>query len=315
MDFVMVHTYSRHNKTDMADNSQYYTVATSRQFHKPTYVAETGETVPDHHHSFPTDPSGIGLHNALWASMTSMGAMTSMVWWWDSWVAPHNLYHHFTAVRTFADSIDWAKHTWTPIGRNATQQCTDINPDHRVPPEYTCAQQASWGKCDGKPNGTNPWMKGMCCKTCHPHSLAACRQCSAERHGDNGGGHQAVALGAGARAFGMVGQPLGGVDGDAGVVTVVMWVQNRNYTFSQQDATKPAASRPPLLTIRNLYIDFNTIPMSSRMLGLVGHFNVTFINTTSGAAMGEVQSLQCPKDCRAIVPAFTTDIAVAVKLA
>ena len=110
MDFVMVHTYSRHNKTDMADNAQYYTVATSRRFHKPTYVAETAEIVPHNDHSFPSDPTGIGLHNAMWGGMTSMAAMTSMVWWWDSWVAPLDLYHHFTAVRTFADSIDWAQY-------------------------------------------------------------------------------------------------------------------------------------------------------------------------------------------------------------
>jgi hypothetical protein len=28
---------------------------------------------------------------------------------------------------------------------------------------YTCAQQASWGKCD---TTVNPWMKGFCCKSC-----------------------------------------------------------------------------------------------------------------------------------------------------
>ena len=324
MDFVMVHTYSRHNKTDMADNSQFFTVATSERFHKPTYVAETGELVPEKNYHFPADPTGIGLHNALWASMTSMAAMTSMVWWWDSWVAPQNLYHHFTPVRKFADSIPWVKHKWLPIGPNATSPCTDTNPDNHHPPQYTCAQQASWGKCDGGPNGTNPWMKGMCCKTCHPHSIAACRKCSAERNGDEGANHKAVPLGMWSRGYGMAGRPFvgdgddgdgdGGVDEvDAGVTIVVMWVQNVNYTFSQQNATEPAASRPPLLPIKDLIIDFNTIPLPSEMLGLNGHFSVTFTNTQSGAVSANAQGLQCPSKCTVRVPEFVSDIAITVR--
>ena len=350
MDFVMVHTYSRHNKTDMADNSQYYTVATSRHFQKPTYVAETGENIPGKNHDFPADPTGIGLHNAMWASVTSMGAMTSMVWWWDSWVAPHNLYHHFTAVRKFSDSIDWVQHSWSPIGRNATSPCTDINPDNRIPPQYTCAQQASWGKCDGAPNGTNPWMKGMCCKTCHPTDIDACRKCSAERSGDDGGSHKAVSVGSWSRAYGMAGRPLGDGDGDrsdgnggrggdaansdggdgdgayngggddgggdeldSAVSIVVMWVQNVNNTFSQQNATKPDTSRPPLLPIKDLKIDLNTIPLPSGMLGLNGHFSVKFTDTNSGAVSYNIQGLQCPLHCTVNVPVFSTDIAITVR--
>lgn len=39
--------------------------------------------------------------------------------------------------------------------------CSDTPPP--TSPQYTCAQQQSWGKCDAT---TNPWMKGYCCKTC-----------------------------------------------------------------------------------------------------------------------------------------------------
>jgi hypothetical protein len=159
MDFVMVHTYSRHNATDMADNSQYSTVSTAKQFSKPTYVAETGEKTAFDNYSFPADPTGIGLHNALWASMHSMGAMSSAVWWWDQWVAPLSLYHHFTAVRKFADSVNWPAYIWKPIGIDAPPQCTDKNPDSHIPPKYTCEFQAKAGKCDGNPNGTNPWSE------------------------------------------------------------------------------------------------------------------------------------------------------------
>lgn len=38
-----------------------------------------------------------------------------------------------------------------------TCSCSDVAPDNT----YTCAQQASWGKCG------SPFMKGKCCKSCH----------------------------------------------------------------------------------------------------------------------------------------------------
>lgn len=46
-----------------------------------------------------------------------------------------------------------------PTPAPAPTPCKDVAPDG----QYTCAQQASWGKCDTK---ANPWMAGFCCKTC-----------------------------------------------------------------------------------------------------------------------------------------------------
>ena len=77
VDFVMTHSYSTHNRTDMADNSQYWTVRNSAAFGKPVYVAETGEATIDDHR-WPADPTGLGLHNAMWASVVSVAAMSSM---------------------------------------------------------------------------------------------------------------------------------------------------------------------------------------------------------------------------------------------
>jgi len=44
-----------------------------------------------------------------------------------------------------------------------TCDCSDITPT----PQYTCAQQASWGKCG------ESWMKGYCCRSCN-----ACKGCT-----------------------------------------------------------------------------------------------------------------------------------------
>lgn len=46
-----------------------------------------------------------------------------------------------------------------PTPAPAPPACVDIAPDA----QYTCEQQAEWGKCDVK---ANPWMAGYCCMTC-----------------------------------------------------------------------------------------------------------------------------------------------------
>lgn len=308
MDFVMVHTYSRHNRTDMADNSQYETVKTARMFGKPTFVAETGEQTTDNHR-FPADPKGIGLHNALWASMTSMGAMSSAVWWWDSWVAAHDLYHHFTAARKFADSVDWPAYVWRPIGHDAPPECTDTNPDSHNPPKYSCAFQKKVGKCDGHLNST--WMLGMCCKTCHPESLADCQKCSARGKQGNGG-HVALPVGSGARAYGMTGS-RGEANATASII--VLWIQNTNSTFAQLNASMPTSQVPELNEIEGLKLDLHTVAGHA----IAGNVIATFVNTSSGkmvpANSGHLkEGLQCQRNCMLEVPNFKTDIAVIVNL-
>lgn len=47
----------------------------------------------------------------------------------------------------------------TPAAPTPAPPCVDVAPDA----QYTCEQQAGWGKCDVK---ANPWMAGYCCKTC-----------------------------------------------------------------------------------------------------------------------------------------------------
>ena len=314
MDFVMTHSYSSHNRSDMADNSQYWNVKNSQAYGKPTYVAETGEafSAADGDHKWPADPTGIGLHNALWASMVSMGAMTSMTWWWDSWVAcaPTSsqsgdcLYHQFAAVADFADGVDWAAFKWTAIGKTSPppSECTDLNPGGN----WTCKQQASYGKCDGGPNGTNPWMLGECCKTCHPNSTEACAKCSARRPGAGGGpSHKAVDLGSGARLFGMLGRPLSSPTTDSPIA--VMWVQNQNNTFSQQNATVPTDKRPRLAVISGLKIEM------WQYLTSLASFDVTFTNTSTGEEAKAPQKLTCPTVCTVEVPDFQTDVAIVVR--
>ena len=50
---------------------------------------------------------GVGLHNVLWASMVSLSAHSTAVWYWDLWVdcAHDCLYHHFTGTSNTTTAI------------------------------------------------------------------------------------------------------------------------------------------------------------------------------------------------------------------
>ncbi|MEN0004751.1 MAG: DUF5060 domain-containing protein [Bacteroidota bacterium] len=53
------------------------------------------------------DPDGIHFHNGLWGSLFGGGLGSAMSWWWDNYVAPQQLYYHFTPLAAQAATIDW----------------------------------------------------------------------------------------------------------------------------------------------------------------------------------------------------------------
>lgn len=85
-------------------------------YEKPFLVAEFG-----FHGSGGTnrlnklDKLGIHLHNALWASCLSGAAGAPMLWWWDDYVDPNDLYYHYRALGRFLKDVDWAGQAWRPI--------------------------------------------------------------------------------------------------------------------------------------------------------------------------------------------------------
>ena len=316
MDFTMTHAYSTHNSTDMADNSQYWTVRMSAAYSKPSYVAETGEGFAVNNR-FPADLMGLGLHNVLWASMVSLSAHATAVWWWDSWVNCNPgkcLYHHFTGPSKFSKLLEFADYKWTAINGTAppAAQCTDVPPPPgNGQPAYTCAQQHLWGKCNVT---ANPWMQGWCCKTC-TNCSASCE--SPNNH--NAGGHTALGLGHGARLFGMAGRPLSGPNTVASVSNVgraagdntmmVAWIQNANNTYVLQNASLPVDQRRQVCPIAGVVFDLGSLaaPLAD------GAYTVSFYDTASGTAL-ESAAATCPgATCMAAVPTFVGDIAVLVE--
>ena len=55
------------------------------------------------------DPDGIHLHNGMWGAVMSGSAGTAMTWWWDSYVHPNDLYHHFASLSAFLEGVNWTQ--------------------------------------------------------------------------------------------------------------------------------------------------------------------------------------------------------------
>ncbi|AIE84451.1 DUF5060 domain-containing protein [Fimbriimonas ginsengisoli] len=53
------------------------------------------------------DPTGIQIHDPMWASVACGVSGAASPWWWDNLTAPNGLYPIFGAVARFVDGIDW----------------------------------------------------------------------------------------------------------------------------------------------------------------------------------------------------------------
>ncbi len=51
------------------------------------------------------DPNGIHFHNGLWSPLFSGGLGTGMSWWWDSYIAPNELYYHLGPIANLVAEI------------------------------------------------------------------------------------------------------------------------------------------------------------------------------------------------------------------
>jgi hypothetical protein len=52
------------------------------------------------------DKEGVEIHEGIWSSVLSGSPSSAMLWWWDSYVQPYNLYYHFKALSAYLRGID-----------------------------------------------------------------------------------------------------------------------------------------------------------------------------------------------------------------
>jgi hypothetical protein len=82
------------------------------RFDKPHYFGEYGTGTQAQ--GTREDTEGIHLHNGLWSGVASGAAATAMIWWWDSYVEPSNLYYHFRPVAEFVRDVPFNKLSYRP---------------------------------------------------------------------------------------------------------------------------------------------------------------------------------------------------------
>ncbi|NLG82887.1 MAG: DUF5060 domain-containing protein [Bacilli bacterium] len=114
IDFVNSHSYDYANKV-MNRELPSRINAIWNIYQKPVLFSELGINAESGGATYELDPTGITIHQQLWASMMGGGGGGAMNWWWDSWVHPHNLYYRFKGAATYSKELDLRGSTYVQL--------------------------------------------------------------------------------------------------------------------------------------------------------------------------------------------------------
>ncbi|NLG83453.1 MAG: DUF5060 domain-containing protein [Firmicutes bacterium] len=92
VDYLQFHQYNQYNWSAIWYE---YLQDIRRASAKPVLIGEFGLQ------SGVLDPQGIHFHEGLWAGLFVGAAGTGMLWWWDTYIEPNDLYRHFKGVSSF----------------------------------------------------------------------------------------------------------------------------------------------------------------------------------------------------------------------
>jgi len=101
LDFAQTHSY---NNPDVA-GGVLYQQSRKAEWGKPHFVSEIGADASSPRMA--QDPTGLQIHDPIWMSLATGSSGAAIPWWWDSLIAPKNLYPLFGAAAKFAKGIDW----------------------------------------------------------------------------------------------------------------------------------------------------------------------------------------------------------------
>ncbi|NOY82512.1 MAG: DUF5060 domain-containing protein [Kiritimatiellaeota bacterium] len=138
MDYVQSHRYGA---VDVAENVHNVCIEKSRKYEKPHYFGEFGTDWQAKNTRADTD--GIHLHNGLWSAVASGAAGTSMLWWWDNYVDPQNLYYHFRPVADFVKGIPFNRVEYRPL-KEARVDWDAPPPKQRPGTLFLTGKHATW---------------------------------------------------------------------------------------------------------------------------------------------------------------------------
>jgi len=113
MDLIQIHHY---DTPDLAASLSELWKQRREKYKKPFFQGEfgcdaTGMNAGEHG----ADPKGVHIHNGLFASVGGMCAGAPMVWYWDSYVEPNNLYPIYGNFSDWISDFDFIKQEVKPI--------------------------------------------------------------------------------------------------------------------------------------------------------------------------------------------------------
>lgn len=124
VDFTMTHYYGEGNVTNVEaiikKDAHWH-----RKYGKPHLMAEFGLDWRSSDEKYDKAFRGVNLHNGLWSSLASGNGGTAMIWYWDSYVHPGNLYGQYSSLRKFADLVPWNEGVWEPLELESPQAARD----------------------------------------------------------------------------------------------------------------------------------------------------------------------------------------------
>lgn len=140
LDIVQTHLYTNDN-SNVAEIVRELSLKQHRELAKPHIFGEFGI---DSRGGFEQkDPQGWGIHNALWAGLTSFCAGGPMPWWHENYIEPLDLYFHFTALANFTADLPLGKARWEPLAATVEFQDKSRPPDTR---DAVITPLQKWGK-------------------------------------------------------------------------------------------------------------------------------------------------------------------------
>jgi len=105
-DFVTVHRYGPEGFLDIGGALNSMVRELLERFRKPVMVSEFGADWRwfDNPYYY-RDREGVEIHNGIWSSVFSGSASSAMLWWWDNYIHPYDLYYHFKALSRYLEGI------------------------------------------------------------------------------------------------------------------------------------------------------------------------------------------------------------------
>ncbi|MBV9848310.1 MAG: DUF5060 domain-containing protein [Armatimonadetes bacterium] len=118
LDFTQTHSYGTGDIPDHApvvrDDARAFA-----HYGKPHLMGEFGIDWRKSDIEYDQQGLGVNWHNGLWAGALSGDAGGAMLWWWDNYIAPKDIYGQLTPLRRFADTVPWTAGPWATLTMDA----------------------------------------------------------------------------------------------------------------------------------------------------------------------------------------------------